>query len=409
MRPLLVAAALALAAASPGIAGAQEPPPEPRYEVFLLTMAQGAEVWELFGHNALLIRDRATGEDLAWNWGLFDFEQEAFIPRFLRGTMEYSMGPARLEPFLAGYAAANRTVFANEVLLTQEDAAALDAFVRWNFQPENRNYRYDYFRDNCSTRLRDALDGVLGGAIFAALGDRRTPHSYRWHVRRLVQDDVWLDQGISFMFGTGVDRPLTAWETAFLPVELLKHLEEVQRPDGQGGMRPLLGPRQVLFEATRPAEPEAPPAFSFLWVAAGLAAAGGIGWVGRQAWRRKRWAKAGLFAVVTVWGLFSGILGLLLVLFWFSHHVSVHWNGNLFHLSPLALALPVLVLRDLRGKACASAGAGARLALLIALLSVGAAVIQLTPLFAQGNAEVIALGLPVNLALAWVLTRFPAE
>jgi hypothetical protein len=407
----LLAATLLLATAVPGGAAAQDALPPPRYEVYLLTMAQGDEIWELFGHNALLIRDRATGDDLAWNWGLFDFQQEAFIPRFLRGTMEYGMGPARLEPFLAGYAAANRTVYANEILLTQEEAAALDTFVRWNFQPENRWYVYDYFRDNCSTRLRDALDGVLGGAIFAALGELQTTETYRWHVHRLVQESAWLDQGISFMFGTGVDRPLTAWETAFLPMELMRHLEAIDRPDGQGGTRPLLGGRQVLFQSTRTPEPSSPSGFSFLWIVAGFGAAAGIGWLGRGAARSRRWAAASLFATVTVWGVFSGILGLLLVLFWFTHHVSVHWNANLFHTSPLALALPFVLIRDLRGRRSGSVGApgaGARLALLIALLSLGAALVQLTPIFEQGNAEVIALALPVNLALAWALARFPA-
>jgi hypothetical protein len=374
-------------------------------------MAQGEEVWELFGHNALLIRDHLLGQDLAWNWGLFDFQQEAFIPRFLRGTMEYSMGPALLEPLLASYRAANRTVFAHEIFLTQAEAADLDTFVRANFEPENRNYPYDYFRDNCSTRLRDALDGVLGGILFGAMGNLETPYSYRWHVRRLVQESAWLDQGISFMFGTGVDRPLTAWETAFLPVQLMASLETIQRADGLGGMAPLLGPRQILYETTGDPEPVAPPPLSVLWIISGLAGAGGVVLLGVAAGRRARWAAASLFATVTVWGVFSGLLGLILVLFWFTHHVSVHWNVNLLHMSPLALVLPFFALREFRGvrpTGTAVEGMAGRLAALIAGGSVLAALVQLTPIFSQGNAEVLALALPVNLSIAWALTRFPA-
>ncbi|MFW5904651.1 MAG: DUF4105 domain-containing protein, partial [bacterium] len=180
-----------------------------RLRVFLLTMGPGDEVWERFGHNALLIRDDLTGEATAWNWGLFDFGAVDFIPRFLRGTMLYSMGPAPLEPFLESYRRANRSVYANELHLTPEEAEELDAFVRWNYRPENRQYRYDYFRDNCSTRLRDALDGILGGVLRQRFAGRETPRTFRWHSRRMVQELFWIDQGMSHLMGPRGDRPIS--------------------------------------------------------------------------------------------------------------------------------------------------------------------------------------------------------
>lgn len=400
---------------SPAFAAVQLPAPaeapaadSPRYQVYLLTMDRGDAIWELFGHNAILIQDAATGEELAWNWGLFDFQQEAFIPRFLRGTMEYTMGPARLGPFLDSYAAANRTVYANQIHLTQEEAAALDAFIQWNFEPENRAYAYDYFRDNCSTRVRDALDGVLGGTLRATFGDVPTDRSYRWHTRRLVQERDWLDQGISFLFGMPTDRPITAWESTFLPMELLRLLEGVTRPDALGAAQPLLGPRLTLFEADRDPLPASPPAFSLLWVALGLGLAGAVVAVGRRAALGHRANRVILQALVTVWGLFAGLLGLLVVLGWFSHHRVVHWNLNLFYLSPLLLALPFLasgIGKKVDESAAVAGGKAARLTLVVAALSVVAALAQMTPFVSQGNAEAMAVGLPMNLALAWVFTR----
>ena len=32
-------------------------------------------------------------------------------------------------------------------------------------RPENLQYRYDYFIDNCSPRPRDMLDRILGGSV----------------------------------------------------------------------------------------------------------------------------------------------------------------------------------------------------------------------------------------------------
>ena len=415
-----------------------------RYEVLLLTMEPGDEVWELFGHNAILIRDRLLGQDIAWNWGLFDFEQVDFLPRFLRGEMLYSMGPADPVPFIAAYERANRTVHAHEIFLTDAEAAALDALVRTNFLPENRDYIYHYFLDNCSTRIRDALDSVLGGLLYERFAARETPETFRWHARRLVSVVGWVDQGLSFLLGTRGDRAITEWEAMYVPMELMVLLEGVERVDATGVSRPLLGPRQVMFEADREPTPTAPPPFNALWAVLGMALAGTLGGLGfaglglsgpsgpgaRGAGTRALLAGAdspqegprggprggpggiaalAFLAGVVAWGVLAGALGLLLVLAWFTDHDFIHRNLNLFHMSPLALLLAPAMLAAVlgRGRFAFDAGRVATgLAVAIAALSVATALLQLTPLLHQGNAEVIAVALPVNLALGWVMLRF---
>lgn len=378
---------------------------EQGYRVFLLTMDQGDQVWEQFGHNALLIRD-PEGRELVWNWGLFDFEDVDFIPRFLRGTMRYSMGPAETAPFLDAYARLNRTIYANEVYLDDDEALALDEFVRWNHRPENRAYTYHYFLDNCSTRLRDALDGVLGGLLGDRFGQRMTPESFRDHSRRLVQETLWVDQGLSFLLGARGDAPITEWEAMFVPMELMELMEGVERPDGEGGMRPLLGARDTLFLADRPPTPEEPPRFSFLWILGGLAAGGGIAALGAGASQGRRGATTGLAAAIVAWGLFSGALGGLLVAAWLTDHDFIHWNLNVLYISPLGPALAVVAAAALGRSAWREGRPGrlaAGLAAAIALLAVTAALLQLVSVVHQGNAEVIAVALPVNLAVAWSL------
>lgn len=375
-----------------------------RYRVYLLTVGQGSEVWELFGHNALLIVDNLTGEQLAWNWGLFNFDDDGFLLRFLRGTMRYTMGPFDADRFVNSYEGTDRVVYANEVFLSQEEAAALDAYVRNNYLPENRPYIYQYFRDNCSTRVRDALDSVLGGVLEAEFSGNLTERSYRWHARRLVQIEGWVDQGLSFLLGTRGDRPITEWEAMFAPLELLELLEGVEREDEGGGTRPLLGSRVTLLTSPRSEVPAGPPALSPIWPLLGLLLGATIVAIARSTSQGSRWARSATLAGAAIWGLFSGVLGLLLLLSWLTDHEFIRWNLNLFHLSPIGLLLAAasltLLLRG--GTDATTAGRIARTSSQwIAVGAFLAALLQATPFLAQGNAEVLLLSLPINFAIAW--------
>jgi hypothetical protein len=417
MRRSRLAALLAFVAVGgpvPAFSQSPEPIPEAappaaqeRYEVFLLTMDQGDATWELFGHNALLIRDRESGQDLAWNWGLFSFEADNFVLRFLQGTMTYSMGPSELEPFLASYAQANRTVYANEVLLTQDEARQLDEFVRWNFEPENRGYVYNYFLDNCSTRARDALDGVLGGILRQRFEPVPTEYSYRWHVRRLVQDRNWLEYGLHFLLGPRADVPISEWQTMFIPMDMMRLLETVERPDGAGGAVPLLGPRQVLVQATRPGAPASAPPFSPWTLAIGLAGAAFFVALGRAgAARGGAWAPRGLAATALVWGLASGVLGLLVIAIAFTHHTFGHWNPNVALVNPFTFVAGGLAVasaaRSARAPSFARYAFGVALA--VAVASVLVALAGFVGLFQQDNAEIVALAVPLNVGLAVALS-----
>ncbi len=378
--------------------------PIPRYRVYLWTMDQGDVVYEMFGHNALVIVNETTGESLAWNWGLFNFEDVDFIPRFLRGTMRYSMGPADPGRFLQYYREVNRSVFQHEIHLTDEEALALDTFVRWNYLPENRAYTYDYFRDNCSTRVRDALDGVLAGALSHHFRPRETTESYRRHARRLVQRTGWVDHGLSFLLGTRGDRPITEWEAMYIPMVLMEQLEGFTFEDGTGATRTLLGPRETLFQATRQPTPASPPSFAWSWLLGGVVGAGLILLAGTRAGGRA--PRVVFLGALTAWGLLAGLLGSLLVAAWFTDHHFIHRNLNLFHANPLhLLLLPLAFLGLVRsgrmGRRALRWSAG--VAILIGAASLVGALAQLVGVAAQGNGEIIALALPLNLAFAVAL------
>jgi hypothetical protein len=405
------------------------PQPGP-LEVYLLTIDRGEQVYEMFGHNALLIRNLETGEALAWNWGLFNFEDVDFIPRFLRGTMRYSMGPADPEWFLQSYASANRAVHANRVHLTQQQIAELDAFVRWNYLPENRPYIYDYYRDNCSTRVRDALDVVLGGALRAQFEGVSTGRSYRWFSRRQVQGTSWVDQGLSFLLGIRGDRPIDQWGAMFLPMELMAYLEEVRiQPDGAeagDAPYPLLGPREIWVASDRPPLPETPPGPSLALLALGLLGGAVVTVSGvRQSRGGTGLATWAMRGVAAVWGIVAGGLGLLLAVSWWTDHHFIQANMNLLQTNP-AVLIPAFALaftgagRTHRAQDHRAQGGPtpARLTSLrrahirgaarwigagVAALSVLGALAQIHPLIRQGNLDVLVVALPLNLAIAAVL------
>ncbi len=390
--------------------GAQEDIPEIGSEpgeslrVFLMTMGRGDAIWERFGHNAIWIQDEATGQGAAYNWGIFDFGQVDFVPRLIRGTMLYHM--AAMDPFasLEEYRRANRQVWIQELALTPSQRLELLAFVEWNALPENRDYQYDYYRDNCSTRVRDALNLALGGRIRAVSAADTTSYSYRWHTRRLLRDHRPAYLGSQFVLGPRADRPITAWEEMFLPERLMERLREVMVPDGEGGSRPLVVSERTLVVPDRPPEPDAPPLALPWFLLAGLLWGGGMFWFARRPnpWTLKSRLVLGVLA--GGWALVAALGGFLLLVAWiFTDHVFWYGNWNLFHANPLFLILLLACVLFVTRRRFPSWGRG--VAAVLAAVSLAGALAHLVPGLGQGGAEILALVVPLNLSLWLVSSR----
>jgi hypothetical protein len=408
----VLAAALALAAvparAQPLAAPSRG---DTAVRIYLLTMGPGDEVWEKFGHNAIWVHDPERGADPAYNYGMFDFRQKNFILNFARGRMLYWMEGFDAFVTLDHYRMLNRSVWAQELNLTPVQARAVRDYLEWNQRPENRFYRYDYYRDNCSTRVRDVLDRVLGGALKVATADAPSGVTYRWHSRRLVADggaSVPIYTAINAGLGPAADRPISKWDEMFLPMRLRDEVRALRIRDAQGNLVPLVVREQTVFTADRPAERSGPPSWLLGYLIAGLAVAGAIALLARAA-RRSAAARTG-FALVTVpWLLFAGFGGLILLGLWgVTDHAIAYRNVNLFQLSPLALPLAVLVPALALGKRWARRGA-VRLSLVVAALSVLGLLLKVLPWFHQVNGEMVALALPINLAIAWAAWRIAGE
>src|SRR5215208_1159101 len=204
--------------------------------VSLLTMGTGELVWELFGHTGIWIHNNVTGKDTVFNWGVFDSTQPNFIPHFLQGLNYYQMGGETLGQLLYNYRYFNRSVVSQELDLSVAQRDSLLRLIQINARPENLKYRYDYFVDNCSTRPRDLLDGILGGQM-RAKADSLTGRTYRSEALRLMQGNKPLVVGVDIGLGTPSDEELTIWKAMFLPGHLHDFVGKLQVRDSAGAMR----------------------------------------------------------------------------------------------------------------------------------------------------------------------------
>jgi Domain of unknown function (DUF4105) len=388
-------------AAAPVVASNE---PGSNLTIYLLTFGWGDEVWSRFGHNAIWIKDRARGTDSTYNWGMFDFNQPHFLRRFLTGDTSYWMEGIGLDSMLMYYKQHNRSILAQELNLIPAQRLELQRFVQLNEQPQNKFYRYDYYGDNCSTRLRDALDHAVGGQLQTSTVTRMTSGTYRSHTLRLLGDNVPLYTGANLALGHPADRPLSEWEEMFLPVRMANNLRSVRLVDSTGSQIPFVRSEMALFTAGRAPEPSAPPNYLPWFVAAGILIAAGMIALVRSAEGGNRLTLFAATAIATLWSLIAGAGGTALVIAWaFTKHYFMSRNENLLHFDPLSLGLVVLIPLSIYG--LRGATKALKLAGFVALLSLLGFVAQGIPFFDQKNGEIIALALPINLAVWWTVHR----
>jgi hypothetical protein len=378
-------------------------PADTALKVFLMTFGPGRQVWERFGHNAIWVHDPVHGSDEAYNYGLFDFHQQNFVLRFVRGQMWYWMAGFPAAQYVAQYERDNRSVWIQELALTPAAAHELQRFLEWNATPEHRFYHYDYYRDNCSTRVRDAIDRAVGGALRRQTERRPAGTTYRYHTQRLTANDPLIFTGLLTALGEGVDRPLTAWDEMFLPLKLREWARGVTVPGSDGRPVPLVRQERTLFESSAPPPPDAPPEWLGWYLAAGLAIGGGAWLLAGRAHVRAA-ARFGFLVVTGAWGVVAGVAGLVLAGLWgLTDHAMAYHNENLLQLEPLALALVPAAFASVR------AGHRARSwvwpAVVVAGLSLLGLLLKALPGFDQVNGPVVALALPAQVGIAAALWR----
>jgi Domain of unknown function (DUF4105) len=375
----------------PRAARAGEPGSE--LSVSLLTMGPGDHPFTKFGHDALLVRNLLTGTARVYNYGTFAFDSPWLIVDFLQGRFRYWLSVAPLERVLRQYAADNRSVAAQELRLTPSERRSVAEFLEWNARDQNKYYKYDYYRDNCATRVRDVIDRAIGGRLHdATRGPARM--SFRAHTLRLTADDRALALGLDVAMGDLIDKPITAWDEMFLPASVEQSVRLVKVPS-LAGVEPLVSAEHELFEAHRAPTRQTPPSWSLPMLGAGLGIGSVFAALGALAARGHRAARVALGAWLGILGLKLGILGCLITGLWaFTDHQVTYRNENVLQCVPWALALVWLGIGVARGNPRRIAMARA-VAITAAIASTLGLVMKVFATFDQSNVEIIALVLPV--------------
>lgn len=370
--------------------------PGANLEVSLVTYGPGDTYWERFGHDAIELRDVASGEAVNFNYGVFDFDERGFLLNFARGRMHYLMDAEPTALDQSWYAQAGRSITRQRLALAPAQAAALRDFLLWNLRPENARYDYDYYVDNCTTRVRDALDRALGGVLEAQLTARPGGMTYRQQTIRLMSAQPWLMLLLDLGLGPYADRPLNAWQESFLPGVLARELATV-RIAHPPGTRPLVTATDLLAPNRLGTPPAAAPDLRLPLAWAGLALAAAL-LLARRFW------PTGFALLATFYLMTAAVVGTGLLVLWLltTHHAA--WaNANLLLFNPLALALLPSPWRARRGLCTSRLGETIMGLQMLALLA--AVLLHLLPGTVQQNQPWLLFAMPVWLAMAWSVRR----
>lgn len=365
--------------------------------IHVVTFGSGDDIAEWFGHAAIVVEDTARAESRLYNYGEYAFDPTLAL-RYLKGHLTFHVGERPFARTIAMYAQKNRDVRLQTLGLSSSQKLALATLLANNVKPENRQYRYDHYSDNCTTRIRDAIDVVTDGALRRQSGPGLL--TLRQHTASLTAVHPVLSVLIDVLLNDEVDRPLSTWEELFLPREFERFLDGIVVADEAGTLRPLVVDRRVLHRADRPEPP--PPPSPWLLLAVGLIGAVVVVGLARVGGRR------GYGVAVAVVGVVLGVPGTILFSMAVAtdHHVTF-WNENLLLLHPLALLLvpgglwlalgrtpPSAIVRSTRGviTVCAALGMVAVLGKIV------------LPGFDQDNAGIVAVVVPVLWAM-WAARR----
>ena len=191
----------------------------------ILTCAPGNEIYSLFGHSGLRIKNNSENIDQVVNWGLFEFndDQFQFGYDFAKGRLSYYMGIQRTASFLYEYKSSNRKVSEQVLNLSNKNKNILIDLINTNNLPENRKYKYEFFYDNCSSRIRDLLGEIFEGDIIWNLNKDNNQFTFREIINKNLQKKPWLGLGINLVLGSPIDVKVDNNNLMFLP----KYVEEI--------------------------------------------------------------------------------------------------------------------------------------------------------------------------------------
>lgn len=308
----------------------------PAARVGLITYGPGQDdISSVFGHTEIRIVDPMTGLDRDYSYGGFDYAADYFVLKFLRGTLPYHISSHQIGQVAWYYQQNNRSIREQLLNLSGPQKQRLFEALETNMLPQNREYSYKFYYDNCSTRPRDMITAAMGDSLVWAPTVKQPTRSYRAWMNDYLGAKPWERLGMNLAIGRPADKVTTGWEAMYLPNNVFDELTRAQVRTGSGKVVPVVMQTQTLFEGQSLFKSTLPivayPDFVFLVL---LLLVAFMTW---QQWNRNRlglvskgrWLDRLLFGFAGIWGWF-------LFLLWFAtDHGVTTWNTTLLWLMPL--------------------------------------------------------------------------
>lgn len=304
---------------------------------YLITCGPGTETYSVYGHSALRIVIPSENSDTIYNWGIFDFDTPNFAWKFAKGRLDYMIGAEKTLSFMESYVYEHRYVVSQKINIDSKETGKLVELINENMKPENRKYRYDFFYDDCSSRIRDLLEKSIGGNLIYPPAETKDLPTFREMVGKYQAPYPWLKFGVDLIMGSTADKKAQFRDRMFLPIDMKDGLSKavVQR---SGKRVPLLQNPVVLVDFPAPsAKPYyfMAPHFVFTMVIIIILILAAL----------TKSRKIIRIIDIVIYSVFS-ILSILMIFFnFFTDHGQMKWNLNILWLNPFILAcLTALIL-----------------------------------------------------------------
>jgi hypothetical protein len=308
---------------------------------YLITCAPGTETYSIYGHSALRIVIPAKNTDTIYNWGVFDFDTPNFTWKFAKGRLDYMLIAQSSKSFLSDYYYEKRSVYSQKINISPGEIKKLIELVNENLKPENRKYRYDFFYDDCSTRIRDLFEKSIGEKLKYPPPETGRIPTFRDLVAKYQNPYPWLKFGVDLIMGSTADKHAHFRDRMFLPIDMKDELSKtvVHRGDK---MIPLLQNPSGILDFPLPSVKQnffiSPPfVFTLLIIVILILAA------------LTKSRKIIRIIDIVIYSVFS-VLSILMIFFnFFTDHEQMKWNLNIIWLNPFIIVCLVMLIINKTG------------------------------------------------------------
>ena len=338
--------------------------------IYLVTVEGGSEVYSYFGHSGLIIEQ--GGKSHFTDWGNFSF-QDGFYRNFIMGLLYYSASDAPTEWRLSHFSSADRTIRILPLLLSEGKKEEMASFISYNLRPENRNYLYHYYKDNCATRIRDLYNAATEGKFETWARGISRGESYRISASRYLDQNFLMSLLLNFLEGPEIDKEIDYYDETFLPEVLEEAIAKYQNNESityyESESRTHYNGPSLLFK-------------SFICFSSYSLLISILYLSGKRAAMRIADLISSSIALIL-----SIVSAVLLFMMCATNHDVTYFNANLILINPLYL---IYTVEGLRGKSMKKRIRFSKLILILSFLTMAAKGIYID-LFIQDNIPYILL------------------